>query len=143
MNAPSPIVVRCLRRAVVVGGDRAGADVDALADLGVAEVAHVVLLGAGAEARVLELGVVADLGATTDDAARPQVAERPDASPRPRSTDDSTIARPDPRTLGRSCESTIWLPAPMTLPSPTDVAPRRMTFGSRVTSGASVTPQSR
>ena len=35
-----------LARAVVVGGDGAGADVHALADLGVAEVAHVVLLGA-------------------------------------------------------------------------------------------------
>ena len=30
--------------------------------------------------------------------------------------------------------STIWLPAPMTVPSPTDDLPRRMTFGSRVTS---------
>ena len=46
MNAPSPIVVAVLARAVVVGGDGAGADVDALADLGVAEIAHVVLLRA-------------------------------------------------------------------------------------------------
>ncbi len=39
--------------------------------------------------------------------------------------------------------SMIWLPAPMTVPSPIDVVPRRITFGSRVTSVASVTSQSR
>ena len=108
-NAPSPIVVAVLARAVVVGGDRAGADVDALADLGVAEVAHVVLLRAGAEARVLELGEVADLGAAPDDAARPEVAERPDGrlvlDGRP--LDD---ARPDARALARPSASMSWLP---------------------------------
>ena len=31
--------------------------------------------------------------------------------------------------------SMIWLPAPITVPSPTEVPPRRITFGSRVTSG--------
>ena len=55
-----------LRPAVPVGGDRAGAHVRPLAELGVAEVAHVVLLDAGAEAGVLELGEVADLGARAD-----------------------------------------------------------------------------
>ena len=39
--------------------------------------------------------------------------------------------------------STTWLPAPMRLPSPTDVEPRRMTFGSIVTSVASETVESR
>src|SRR6185503_11832000 len=37
----------------------------------------------------------------------------------------------------------MWVSGPMTLPSPIDVAPRRITFGSRVTSAASVTSQSR
>jgi hypothetical protein len=68
----------CLVSAVEVGGDRAGADVHARADLGVAEIAHVVLLGTRAETGVLELGVVADLGTAPDDAARPHVAVRPD-----------------------------------------------------------------
>src|SRR5438128_2294518 len=39
--------------------------------------------------------------------------------------------------------STNWLPAPMTLPSSTEVAPRRITLGSSVTSGARSTSQSR
>src|SRR4029078_11426175 len=64
--------------AVEVRGDRAGTDVGVLADLGIAEVAHVVLLRAGAQVAGLELGIVADLGATTDDAARAQVAVRTD-----------------------------------------------------------------
>ena len=101
MNAPSPIVVAVLVRAVVVGGDRAGPDVDALADLGVAEVAHVVLLGAGAQAGVLELGEVADLRAAADDGARPEMAERPD----PRLVlDDRRLddARPDAQPARRS-----------------------------------------
>ena len=40
-------------------------------------------------------------------------------------------------------ESTIVVPGPTVLPSAIDVAPRRMTFGSRTTSGATWTPQSR
>ena len=56
--------------AVPVGGDRAGAHVRPVAELGVAEVAHVVLLDPGAEASVLELREVADLGARARRASR-------------------------------------------------------------------------
>ncbi len=55
---------------VVVGSDGACADVGVVTDLGVAEVAHVVLFDAGAEAGVLELGEVADLRAATDRRSR-------------------------------------------------------------------------
>ena len=51
MNAPSSITVWCLARAVVVAGDRAGADVHLLADRRVAEVRQVVRLRALAERR--------------------------------------------------------------------------------------------
>ena len=89
----------------------------------------------GAETRVLELGVVADLRAPPDDAARPQVAERPDGRvvldrPTPRR------CSPRPRRPRPIVASMSWLPAPMTLPVPTLVAPRRITFGSSVTSAA-------
>ena len=92
--------------------------------------------------RVLELGEVADLGAAADDAARAEVAERADRRLvlDRRRLDD---ARPDARTLRRSSRRSSWLPAPITLPSPTVVAPRRMTFGSRVTSAPRSTVQSR
>src|SRR6187431_3146877 len=63
-----------LARPVVIRGDRARADVGVLADLRVAQVAHVVLLRTRPEMRVLELGVVADLGAAAGHAARPKVA---------------------------------------------------------------------
>src|SRR5207247_476941 len=46
-----------LLAAVEVGGDRAGADVHLLPDLGVAEVAEVMLLGSGSQGRLLELSV--------------------------------------------------------------------------------------
>ena len=55
-----------LADAVVVGGDRARPDVRPRADVGVAEVAHVVLLDARLEARVLHLGEVAELDAGPD-----------------------------------------------------------------------------
>src|SRR3972149_5996127 len=67
-----------LARAVVVGGDGARADVHARADLGVAAVAAVVLLGARTPAALLHLGVVAELGAPADRGARAQVGEGPD-----------------------------------------------------------------
>ena len=63
MNAPSSIVVVVLLRAVVVAGDRAGADVDVRADHRVAEIGEVHRLRAGAETRLLHLDEVADLGA--------------------------------------------------------------------------------
>ena len=57
-------------------------------------------------------------------------------------TDDSTTLA---QTVARSptVASMSSLPGPITLPVPTLVRPRRMTFGSRVTSGASSTDQSR
>ncbi len=47
------------------------------------------------------------------------------------------------RTRSPTVESMSSLPGPMTLPVPMRVAPRRMTFGSMVTSGARSTAQSR
>ena len=64
--------------AVVVGGDGAGAHVRVRPDVGVAEVADVVLAHVLAEPAVLDLGVVADLRAAANVGARAQVAERPD-----------------------------------------------------------------
>ena len=58
---PSPTVVRCLFVAVVVGGDRAGAEVGAGADLGVADVGEVRDLRALADLGVLDLDERADL----------------------------------------------------------------------------------
>ena len=55
-----------------------------------------------------------------------------------RSTIEAQTRQPAPIVL-----STIWEPAPIVVPSPTDVVPRRMTFGSRVTSSASSTVASR
>ena len=63
---------------VVVGRDRARADVGVLADVGVAQVAVVVLADVLAEVAVLELREVADLRAAAHVRARPQVAERAD-----------------------------------------------------------------
>ncbi len=56
--------------------------------------------------------------------------------------DDSTIEA-HTRALAPTTLSMSWLPAPMTVPCPTEVEPRRMTLGSMVTSAARVTPQSR
>ena len=67
-----------LGRAVVVGRDRASPDVGAGADMGVPEVAHVMLLHAGLKPAVLDLGVVADPGSAPDGAAGSEVGERPD-----------------------------------------------------------------
>ena len=55
VRTPSPILVRCLSPAVVVGGDRARAEVGAGADLGVADVGEVRHLGALADLGVLDL----------------------------------------------------------------------------------------
>ena len=62
-------------------------------------------------------------------------ANGPIVAPSSTSDDSSTLAQtrqPAPIRL-----SITWLPAPMTLPSPTAVAPRRMTLGSSTTSRAS------
>ena len=64
-------------------------------------------------------------------------ANGPTEAPSATSDDSTTLVQttqPAPIVL-----STIWLPAPMVVPYPTRVRPRRMTFGSRVTSDASST----
>ena len=76
MKAPSPIVVRLFRRAVVVAGDRARADVDVLTDRGIADVAQVVDLRAAADAAVLDLDEVADLDALGELRAGSEPCER-------------------------------------------------------------------
>src|SRR6266542_328438 len=60
--------------AVVVGRDRAGADVDALADGGVAQVGDVGHRGAGADPGAHDLGEAADVDPEPDLGARPQLA---------------------------------------------------------------------
>src|SRR6185503_14684525 len=59
-----------LRPAVVVRGDRPGTDVHVLADVGIAQVAEVLLLRPGTDAAVLDLGEV------PDPAARPHLGPR-------------------------------------------------------------------
>ena len=59
-----------LVHAVVVAGDRAGADVDVCADRRVAEVGQVIDLRPGAERGLLQLDEVADLGAFADRRSR-------------------------------------------------------------------------
>ena len=67
-----------LGHAVVVGEDRAGPDVGALADLGVADVGQVRHLGAVADRGVLGLDERADLALHPELRAGPEVGERPD-----------------------------------------------------------------
>ncbi len=67
-----------LVRAVVVGGDAAGAEVDPLADLRIAEIGQVIRLGAVAEARVLDLDEVADMNVRAEIGAGAQARERAD-----------------------------------------------------------------
>ncbi len=61
---------RVLALAVEVGGDRAGTDVDVVAELRVTQVAHVVLLGAGTHPRLLELRIVSDPAARSRSRSR-------------------------------------------------------------------------
>src|ERR1035437_1676326 len=65
--------------AVVVGGDRAGADVRRLTDIGIADVGQVGNLAAGPDVGVLDLDERARLGPLPQDGARPQICERADA----------------------------------------------------------------
>src|SRR5688572_19055144 len=66
---------RVLVRAVVVAGDRAGADVDVGADDCITEIREMHRLGAGAENRFLEFHEVADLRPWTDHRAVAKVCE--------------------------------------------------------------------
>ena len=73
-----------LVHAIIVAGDRAGADVGLLADHGVAEIAQVAGLGARADLRLLDLDEIAEvhvapeLGAATDAGERPDRRARAD-----------------------------------------------------------------
>ena len=131
MNAPSPIVVAVLARAVVVGGDRAGADVDA--------------------ARRSRRRRGSSCGAASSPAPRrvflssaklPTSAPRPTTLPGRRWLYGPTVASSstveDSTTLAQTrarspiVASMSWLPAPMTLPV-ADAASRRA--GSRSARG--------
>jgi hypothetical protein len=67
-----------LVRAVVVRDDAAGAEVDAFADLRIAEVGEVIGLRAVAEARVLDLDEVADVDVRAEVGAAAHSCERAD-----------------------------------------------------------------
>ena len=134
-----PIVVRCFCRPSKLAVIVPAPTFVSVAELGVAEIAHVVLLHAAPEPGVLQLGEVADLGVRADVRAGPEVAERADPSRRPRR---SSARRSTPRRGSRApiVLSTICEPAPMRRPLPDrSSCPRRITFGSRMTSSASVT----
>ena len=67
-----------LRKAVVVAGNRPGADVGRVADLAVAEVREVVRLRAASDARFLRLDEVADVDLGRELGAGPEVREGTD-----------------------------------------------------------------
>src|SRR5690606_19289524 len=67
--------------AVVVGGDRAGADVRLAADAGVAAVTEVLGLRAGTDPALLHLDEVADLGTVLEHGLTAQLRERTDLAP--------------------------------------------------------------
>ena len=83
MKAPAPIVVRYLLNAVVIAGDRAGADIGAGADVAVADIGEVVGLGAGAEPGGLDLDEIADMHVCLEHRAGAQPGKRPDDRARP------------------------------------------------------------
>ena len=78
MKARAPMRVRCLRTPSKLAVMVPGTDVDALAHVGITEVAEVVALGAGADDAVLDLGVVAQLDAAADVGTAAHVREGPD-----------------------------------------------------------------
>ena len=67
-----------LANAIVVAGDRTGADVHLVAHLSVAHVGEVAHLGAPSQAGLLELGEVAHMHAACQVRPFPQVREGPD-----------------------------------------------------------------
>src|SRR6266702_1874682 len=77
--------------AVVVDEHRAGADVDVLADVGVADVGEVRHLAATPDAGLLDLHVGADLAAGTELDPRPQVGEGADHGARARLEDGERL----------------------------------------------------
>ena len=133
---------RVLLEAVIVAEDGAGADVDAFADLAVAEVGEVVGLAAPAEAGLLRLDEVADVAAwlrVTLSGRRwvkgPTCAPSPDAAlERPRCR--ASGRRPAVDRRRRSARS----PRRCARPRPIAVVPRSCTLGSRTASGATSTP---
>jgi len=73
--------------AIVVTGDRPRPDVDAAANLRVAQISQVIRLRSFAQARLLRLDKIADVRTLPDVTSRSQVRERPD----PRSSVDQRI----------------------------------------------------
>ena len=76
MKAPAPISVSNLLNAVIVAGDRAGADIGAGADARVADIGQVVDLGARLDRGLLDLAEIADLGLVAADRRRAAGARR-------------------------------------------------------------------
>jgi len=126
-----------LPRSVVVAGNRARTDIGALTQLGVADVAEVMLLHARVDPAGLDLCEVADLRLSPDRRPGSQMRHRPIWTSSSTSEHSRMLAQT--RQSRPTMESMIWLPAPMRVPSPILVVPRRMTPGSRTTSGASST----
>ena len=69
--------------AVVIAGDRAGADIGARADVAVADIGEVIGLGSGAEPGGLDLDEIADMDLLFEDRARAQPGKRADPRARP------------------------------------------------------------
>jgi hypothetical protein len=86
--------------AVVVAGDRAGADVDAAADRRVADVGQMVGLGLRGDRAVLDLDEVADMHVLGQHGARAQAGIGADTQ------------------AGPTTASSIWLKAAMRVPAP-------------------------
>ena len=108
-----------LRDAVVVGEDRAGADVGALADLGVADVGQVRDLGAVADLGVLGLDERADLAAGAELGARaagrrtgPTVAPAPIDRERRRGCGRRCAPSPTSTSFERACRARSRRPRP-------------------------------
>src|SRR5579883_867624 len=75
--------VLCPRFTIEIHGNRASPDIHPFADLGIADVAHVVDTGVSSDPRVLDLRVIAELDARSDLRTRPQVREGANPGPVP------------------------------------------------------------
>ena len=69
--------------AVIIAGDRAGADIGPRADLAVADIGEVIGLGPGAEPGRLDLDEIADMDVLLEDRSRAQPGKRADERARP------------------------------------------------------------